>query len=517
MRFKNRQRSMGLLLVACTATWTGCTVLNETEDAKGLSRWSKLLPNSIEHGHEAKSDSVTADRIVNPPARTIRFDGHEIVLGNAESTVWSTEQLLRNLQPLVQKQKLRSASQIVLQHLEASERLLLERWATESQKPEIAFVADVLDRRTPQATASWKSLFQHATTHADAARIYQQHRNAFATTLQTSDPSNQDSMQLLDTAQKLAHPLILTDSLRLLALRAMIAERWQESESHYNQAIAVADSAQLTSQASDLRIAYAECLKRSGRQAIASAVWSVAVQSQMSHLREAEPFDVGFWLRADHARPEGATWPEDLVRACSKYTTRLGVSSEGPAEMQLWASIADAELRRGDVQQALVHFKKSEVVANNDDKAWLRIAQSKCLTALGQIPAATAILASPASSDQAKLAATASAALGSTKLQSGAYQQGAQLLNKAITQHSDLDWPYKTESLADLALAQLIIGDTNSGLESLHKVQDKFEVQHDWSSLLQSLENEARLLEHEGRTSDVEAIYKRINSLELGV
>ncbi len=90
------------------------------------------------------------------------------------------------------------------------------------------------------------------------------------------------------------------------------------------------------------------------------------------------------------------------------------------------------------MQPALVNFKKAEAATTGENVLWLRIAQSKCLAALGQVPAASAILSGPASSNNPSIAAAATAAMGSTKLQAGAYQQGAQLLNKAL---SDSDGP----------------------------------------------------------------------------
>ncbi len=52
---------------------------------------------------------------------------------------------------------------------------------------------------------------------------------------------------------------------------------------------------------------------------------------------------------------------------------------------------------------------------------------------------------------------------GQHKVQAGAYQQGAQLLNKALTDSAGSVWATRNQALADLALAQLIIGDTEPG------------------------------------------------------
>jgi len=68
--------------------------------------------------------------------------------------------------------------------------------------------------------------------------------------------------------------------------------------------------------------------------------------------------------------------------------------------------------------------------------------------------------------------------------------------------------------MADLAIAQLIIGRTDQGLVSVHEAQARFQSSEDFPSLLQSLENELRILEHEGRRSDSAAIRERIALIE---
>ena len=74
--------------------------------------------------------------------------------------------------------------------------------------------------------------------------------------------------------------------------------------------------------------------------------------------------------------------------------------------------------------------------------------------------------------------------------------------------------PSQNQSLGDLALAQLIIGDTEPGLAALHAAQTQFEKSGDRALLVQSLENELRLLEHEHRDTEVTAIQSRITQLE---
>jgi len=51
--------------------------------------------------HEKNAAATESSKVANPPARTIRFDGHEIVLGDAGSSVLDIEQFVATLRPLI--------------------------------------------------------------------------------------------------------------------------------------------------------------------------------------------------------------------------------------------------------------------------------------------------------------------------------------------------------------------------------------------------------------------------------
>jgi hypothetical protein len=294
----------------------------------------------------------------------------------------------------------------------------------------------------------------------------------------------------------------------------LVADRNAWAEALCRQAVDVATKAGNPLLAAELLLMVAESARRSDQNKLATEAWTIAVNMHLSSCKKEQPIDVSFWLLAEHIRPATLTWPADLLDTIGSHAAAIGCSLDGGAEMILWTSIAQAQSNRGEMQMALVNFKKAETLVEGDDVMWLRIAQSKCLAGMGQAPAAAAILSSPAASSNKTIAAAATAAMGSIKLQAGAYQQGAQLLHKALTQSAASEWPTKNQSLADLALAQLIIGDTEPGLAALHSVQTQFEKSGDKALLVQSLENELRLLEHEHRDAEVTAIKSRIAQLE---
>jgi len=506
-----RKLNRTLLVLALSANASGCSILADNLSPASLLRHVTEL-NAENAG--ATGAITEKNKIANPPARTIRFAAHEIVLGDAESQVLDTEKLLGMLEPLVTNGSFQSAAKIIERHRESSERLLAERWATSADDPVVKLAATVLSKRSTKPDSNWNSLLKFAKEQPVSAKNYLELRNAFAIEMQTSDPSNDKATQLQQAAQKVGHPLVRIDSLRLLGLRELVGERNAWAESLCRQAVDVATKAGNPLLAAELLLMVAESARRSDQNTLALEAWTIAVNTHLSSCKKEQPIDVGFWLMAEHIRPESMAWPAALTDTIGSHAAVIGCSLDGGAEMILWTSIAQAQFDRGEMQMALVNFKKAETIGDGDNVMWLRIAQSKCLAGMGQAPAAAAILSSPAASSNTTVAAAATAAMGSIKLQSGAYQQGAQLLHKALTQSAASEWPTKNQSLSDLALAQLIIGDTEPGLAALHAVQNQFEKSGEKLLLVQSLENELRLLEHEHRDTEVIAIKSRITLLE---
>ncbi len=514
-RNKMRKLKLTFVVAALIVHITGCSLLTDSNLSPAALMRHVTDANAAESkGFDAAADSLEKNKVANPPARTIRFDGHEIVLGDAESQVIDSERLLGMLEPLVAKERFQSAAQIVERHRESSERLLTERWATSTDDPTIKLVAGVLSKRSSKPVASWSSLLKFAKEQPIASKNYLELRNAFAAELRTSDPSNDRTTQLQQAAQKVGHPLVRIDALRLLGLRELVADRNGWAESLCRQAVDVATQANNSLLAAELWLMVAESARRSDQADLATEAWTKGVNLHLSACRKEQPIDVSFWLLADHIRPESLAWPPELIDVLGSYATALGCSLDNDPEVVLWTGIAQAQLDRGEMQLALVNFKKAETLAEGNDDMWLRIAQSKCLAGMSQAPAAAAILSGPAASSDTVISAAATAAMGSIKLQAGAYQQGAQLLHKALSQSAAADWPAKNQSLADLALAQLIIGDTEPGLAALHAAQRQFEKAGEKQLLVQALDNELRLLEHENRDAEVTALKTRIAQLE---
>jgi tetratricopeptide (TPR) repeat protein len=257
----------------------------------------------------------------------------------------------------------------------------------------------------------------------------------------------------------------------------------------------------------------AESARRGNQGAATSQAWNNALDLHLTTYRADEPVDIGFWQLADKTRPALFEWPEEVGQLLASHLAATGCSTESP-EMVLWTTVAQAQYDRGEFQTALVNFKRAETLSRELNVKWLRIAQARCLAGMGQAPAAAAILSGPAACADAEVSAAAMATMGSIKIQAGAYQQGAQLLHKSLSQTQADNWPRKPEALADMAIAQLILGDTEAGLAALHEAQRQFESSGLRNLLIQSLENELRLLEHEKRVDQLATVKARVVQLE---
>jgi hypothetical protein len=376
-------------------------------------------------------------------------------------------------------------------------------------------LATALSNRDAQDSASWSALLRLALEkNSDVTGDYLTLRNAFASELQEDDPSNGSAEVLLKASVQVGHPLVKIDALRMIGLRDLVAGRYDWSQSHFRQAIEIAQSSGHPLIAARLWLLVAESSRRNEQYDLAQAAWADAIKLHLDHDHLEQPLDVGFWLLADKTRPASGKWPDSLAEHWANQLQALGCNASASTEVTLWASIANAQFDRDELQAALVNFKKAETQADGASALWLRIAQAKCLAGMSQAPAASAILSGPAASTDKNISAAATAMMGGIKLQSGAYQQGAHLLQKALADASATDWPGRNKSLADLAIAQLIIGDTEAGLAALHEAQTALDHSKQRSVLIDSLENELRLMEFEGRSADCQRINGDLHKLE---
>ncbi|MFO1066355.1 MAG: hypothetical protein U0892_21060 [Pirellulales bacterium] len=499
----------GLVVASCCIFLCGCSMLSDS------SKIGATITDTATDALPIPAEGAGELRTQNPPARTIRFDGHEIVLGDAETSGMDTVQLVTLVESFTAQKRFRSAAYVIEGHRETAERMLSERWATGPSEAVVQFVAFVCSRRCSSRESDWTSLLQFAQQHPEPARRYQEIRNAFARELQSVDPSNERAGELQRASQEIGHPLVKIDCLRLLGLRELVAERNGWAESLCRQAVDCALASGNSQIGAELKLMVAESTMRGGQREQAEEAWQSAIQIHMAGRGESSPIDTAFWLTAEKTRPVTAAWPQALTSMFSRQCKQVGCAGELNPETCLWVGVGQSQYERGEMQSALLCFKRAETTALQANHPWLRIAQARCLVEMNQGAAAAALLSGPAAGSDPSASAAATCTLGSAKLKSGAYQQGAQLLTKGLASVSpEVEWPGKHRALADLALAQLIIGDTEPGLNVLHAAQTQFAAAGETLLLIQSLVNEKRLLEHEQRSAEATEVGRRVDELE---
>lgn len=493
---------------------TGCSIISSSSNS--LDRVGDKLERMLttEHGTSYDASSGTKEKVSNSPARTIRFDGSEVILGTSDLNSLSGDELASKLQPLVDAKRFHSATALLLQYPTAAHQLVFGRWANSPSDGTIQFIASVLSRHHGSSSGEWQSLLGQAEREPSKSQQYLSIRNQFASTLVNGQPSEQQTERLRQLAQELAHPLVLVDSLKLLGMNELLSQRATWAESLFRQAATHCRQVGDAYLESSMWLLVSAAAKQGGRENVASEAWQQAIDLRAEMLRPGIPLEAAFWLRAEELKLASQKWPTKLASALAHEVARIGCNQQNSAETSLHIAIANALLDSDSAQMALVRYKKAETLASTSDAPWLKIAQGKCLATLGQGSVSAAILSGPAASENESISSAATAALGSAKLLDGAYQQGAQLLNKALTTHADAKWPQKSMAHADLALAQLIVGDSDAGLQALGVAQSMFEAEGDVTSLLQALENELQILQLESRESQAELLQKRIAKLE---
>jgi tetratricopeptide (TPR) repeat protein len=506
-----------ILVFICISS--GCTVFHRGNS--GLDGISKELDGVFAKSDPAKTRrgraKVESEQVANPRASTIRFDGHEVVLGNAAVTQISRNEFDSKLTQLLQQEKYFSARQFVLRHRNAGEQILWEHWGTRLRPLQVQFLASVLSEGVA-VSGAWTGLLAAAAQRPNQAQSYFRARADFIERLKTGNGDATTTEALRKAAQELSHQLAMSDAFQLIAVQELVSGNNTWAESLFRQSIEIASGNRDHTRVAALYLLAATAASKSGQFESAKEHWHQAIQSQIAYAVQSnnEVMHTDFWVRAEEQRPATESWPRQISNALASAAAPTGclISDDTHPELVLWSAVGLAQYDADAPQLALVSFKRAETFASESNVAWLRVAQGKCLAALGQGSAAAAILSAPSAHEDATIAAAATAAMGSAKLLSGAYQQGAQLLNKALSADPSLAWPLKVQAEADLALAQLIIGDTEQGLVALRLARQHFEQLGDTASMLQAIENEVQILELENRTSELEALRSLNRTIE---
>ncbi len=547
MKLRSRQSTpwalAKFLLVALLVSSPGCSTLRRSNNAADegflrlLSPVDEQSASEIDQLVRRDAGKLDESKVANPPAKTIRFSGNEVVLGLSQATQIAPVEFKRSIEQMVGDEKLLSAKIFVEQHPRAAKRYLwtqlLAEGSGEVNSTAVHFVATVSSVGLP-SNSSWGRLLKIVEAEPSTWAKYARSYGRILDGLKSSDEVESEDLQnrdvesdlqkhvemLSSSAEALNHPIVATETQRLLAGRESIAGRHAWAESLCLQAVEVSVESKDLHRAADILLEVCKAIELQvdtpGYRKRHREAWTTAVEFQVRAFDRTGVIDEQFWELANEARIDAYPWPENVGEAFQEACESIGCTADSDlrSETALWAAVGKEHYDASRFQQALLCFKKAERLASEVNKGWLRIAQGKCLASLGQEGAAAAILSGPATSASVELSCAAKAALGSAKLAAGAYQQGAQLLNRALNDASGVDFAGKLQAQADLAVAIAILGETEEAIDAFRRIQYAFARRGDHVGLIQAYQNEKRILELEGNAAAADSAERKIVDLE---
>ena len=192
---------------SCFMLVLGCSLIQNGEDSASIGR--KLDQLFGESTNDAES---SGEKVANPPAKTIRFDGRETVLGINDVHRIDTGEFWETVTGLLEERRYFSAQSYIAKHAETGEQVMWERWATETESVPIRFISKVLSQQVKKR-ASWNALLVYAKKNPVEAQSYQQARQQLTDNLRSTDANPDLVEQLRVASQRCKHPLIVVDTM----------------------------------------------------------------------------------------------------------------------------------------------------------------------------------------------------------------------------------------------------------------------------------------------------------------
>ena len=491
----------------CLAGVSGCTLFSkQTNDGFDLVEGGSQDAVSIA---ERAGNATQNARVSNPPAQQIRFDGQERLLGGGSCQALPPQELRSRVKEFRSLKKDRSAMLFVQMHRRSAQRLLLTQTANRDEATS-RFIASVLDHNL--TSPLWRELIEECGERKEQATQWQ--------TLVTGEKADATGDSIVDLANRFSSPLLTIEGLRLMGEMHAATDQTADAIKSLVTGAELAGKSGASSLASDLWLMACEASLRMDEVRQARRCWSAAVSSQLTslHARTADQMptvDSVFWEQAIRLAHPTDELPNETLLTFAPWCSRLGIQVDSLSpKAALWCAISEYQLSIGQPHLASLSLKRAETDAPPETKPLLRIALARSMAAQGQESVAATLLTGEAESKDPNLRASALAVLGAIKIQSGAYEQGGRFLGEALSIQDADQWPGQLAAKADLANLRLILGRLDDALPALHQVQNEMLASRRWQSLAQSLENEAAILELDGRNAEANAVRARMEKIE---
>ena len=484
--------------------------------------------------HPAKSECQLPESTASAATGSlqVRIGGDGFALGDVEQSGMLPREFLEVVDSHLRAGCTAAAVHWIQLYPDVALSVLREAPSTQASASVLHAVAAAHDEQCSRCPddATWSALMRDRQQRPAFYEAYDVQRQQFMIDLQNGRVKEALARSLVPASRGAPGTVLEIDALRLTGIAFVLDERPQEATPVLDKALALS-AREHPYQAANLLLLSSDAKRRSGDGLGADRAWLDAVglmgQLASSPISIQDPV---LWERAAYLRPVNCPWPTDLTQQLANLNARLGIRAESPPagppaasptagtnEAEVWVTIGLGRLVRNEPQAALAALKRAESMTVHPVAAdRLRLLETKALVRLGQEAAATALLVNLASNNDVVVACSASAMLGSLRLQQGSVLQGLQLLRRAVETNANVLWPERTEAMADLGLAYLLAGDEMSGLRWLHVAQQEFEGSGDRDSLKQSLENEVAYLEIAKKSEQSAAVRHRLAALSAG-
>lgn len=469
------------------------------DKTKGIFSGFKKSPAKSEDKAAADRPAAVKARETTAAVKTIRMDGHALMLGQEDQLALTTEQFRQQAAELLQTDQRLGLTPLVRRYPDIALQTLRDSLSSATPDKTLDAIASTFDNLWSNLPSNngWSAALA-AKTNApqkyDAA--IKARRELVAAMSDGRLPERR--VALPSVLPKDAPTPWQVDAWHLTGIVALLEERPIDAAKAFQQAARLATTSQ-PFEAATSSLLWSEAARRNGDAKLAVSAWQFSVSQAASLLKRYPPIhDPAYWERAAYIRPNGANWPTELAPACKEslsHTHLADLESSVDATditAALWACIGLARLDRDESQAALVAFKKAESLATTSlDRDRLQLAEAKTFVRLNQTAAAMALLARLSQHESSVIARPALALLGTMKLQANQATVGLSLLRKALESEPFTNWPGRGEAEADLGLAYLMTGDEPRGLKALHAAQQQFESTDQLELLLTALQNEA--------------------------
>ncbi|MEO1130288.1 MAG: hypothetical protein AAFX05_11370, partial [Planctomycetota bacterium] len=447
-------RIIGRLAVLCAAVAVGCS-------SSGPERESYERPRGM-------------------VVEQLGAGGDAELLGDVGRIALSPGALRERVRVLTSQQRLRTAATLVRGYPDVTLELLRSCNDGCGSDPAVRFISRLHDIQCmPQdadTVQAWDSVLAVRNDAPSRFDAFDEQRIKFLNMSRSGDFAGAANIRMETTVVESDPPLLRAEAWRLRGTGFfLLNDHAAAAEAFARARAAAADHSTYFN--AKLALLESESRRRAGQREEAIAVWLEALRLAADLATRQHPVrDPVLWEHAIEVRPGTTPWPGFLGTALpTPIAASVTEETSASAESAVWALIGQWRLERAEGESALIALKRSEALVQ-DARAvgTLRHLQAKALMQLDQADAATVILMDLAGRDDTVIAAKARGTFGTLQIGLGRYQEGAQLLDAAVRLGQVEPWDELNQTRADLALALLMLGLEEQGLEQLHTAQAAF-------------------------------------------